>query len=85
MDRRVKAVIYPRPHQPTRNIASEEQRLARDLTEPGRHGDRKLHLFYALYLMTTTPNAEMAVGASGLIVKPFLTVDTSDKLLKRAR
>ena len=35
MDPRVKAVIYPRPHQPTRNIASEKQRLARDLTEPG--------------------------------------------------
>ena len=34
MDPRVKAVIYPRPHQPTRNIASEKQRLARDLTEP---------------------------------------------------
>ena len=30
----MKAVIYPRPHQPTRNIASEKQRLARDLTEP---------------------------------------------------
>ena len=37
----MKAVIYPRPHQPTRNIASEKQRLARDLTEPcgrGRQG-----------------------------------------------
>ena len=35
IDPRVKAVIYPRPHQPTRNIASEKQRLARDLTQPG--------------------------------------------------